>query len=281
MLEHLLGAWGLRHASASGADEALRMLDAAHASGDGYALAILDQEMPGRDGVQLARAIRAHPALTGMRLVMLSSVSDTVAELRGADGGIDAFLTKPARQAALYREICRVLGVQQGDTALRASAPPAAEERLRFAGRALLAEDNAVNQLIARQMLESMGLQVDVAGDGRAAVEALRSAQLRYDVVLMDCEMPELDGRSATQQWRRIESTLGGQPRVPIIALTAHAADSDRLACLAAGMDDYLSKPMTRRQLGETLARWCRPLEAPPASGDMTERAPRAGAASG
>jgi CheY-like chemotaxis protein len=127
---------------------------------------------------------------------------------------------------------------------------------LQLAGRVLLAEDNAVNQLIAEEMLASLGLEVDLAGDGHAALESVQSVQRPYDAILMDCEMPGMDGRTATRELRRLEAANPGTRRTPVIALTAHAADSDRESCLAAGMDDYLSKPMTRSQLAAVLAKW-------------------------
>jgi CheY-like chemotaxis protein len=127
---------------------------------------------------------------------------------------------------------------------------------LQLAGRVLLAEDNAVNQLIAEEMLGSLGLDVELAGDGHAALEAVESALRPYDAILMDCEMPGMDGRTATLELRRREAATPGARRTPVIALTAHAADSDREACLASGMDDYLSKPMTRAQLAAVLAKW-------------------------
>ena len=138
----------------------------------------------------------------------------------------------------------------------------AAQQQLQFSGHVLLAEDNPVNQLIAHEMLGSLGFTVHAVSDGRAAVAAVRSRDVRYDAIVMDCEMPALDGRSATRQIREFESTLPEHEHVPIIALTAHAALSDRDACLAAGMDDYLSKPVTGRELATTLARHYRPKAA-------------------
>jgi CheY-like chemotaxis protein len=105
-------------------------------------------------------------------------------------------------------------------------------------------------------MLASLGLEVDLAGDGHAALESVQSVQRPYDAILMDCEMPGMDGRTATRELRKLEAATPGARRTPVIALTAHAADSDREACLAAGMDDYLSKPMTRAQLAAVLAKW-------------------------
>jgi signal transduction histidine kinase/CheY-like chemotaxis protein len=266
ILEHLLAAWGVRSGSAADADAALAMLEATAEAGAPFDFAILDYQMPGRDGLDLAAAIREHPALAGIRLVMLSSISDA-----DADGerdwrtvGVDANLSKPARHAVLFRELRQLLRTDRGATGSTGTvrivdASPDASSwdgTLQLAGRVLLAEDNAVNQLIAEEMLASLGLEVDLAGDGHAALEAVESVARPYDAILMDCEMPGMDGRTATRELRRREAATPGARRMPVIALTAQAADSDREACLAAGMDDYLSKPMTRAQLAAMLAKW-------------------------
>ncbi|MCU0760723.1 MAG: response regulator [Steroidobacteraceae bacterium] len=274
ILEHLLAAWGVRSASAADALEALRMLDAAAAAGDPFEFAILDHQMPGRDGLQLAGDIREHPALASLRLLMLSSNAASDGERDWRDCGVDAYLTKPVRHAALHRELRQLLAGARaaGETAtMQLPAFAAGGESPRFTGRVLLAEDNSVNQLIAEEMLASLGFEVEVAGDGQSALEAVATTAVPFVAILMDCEMPVLDGRSATRELRRRERAAAAgvagtvPPRVPVIALTAHAADSDREDCLAAGMDDYLSKPMTRAQLAATLARWC-PQAAPAAA---------------
>ncbi len=263
ILEHLLAAWGVRSGSAADADAAMAMLDAAAAAGEAFDFAILDYQMQGRDGLELAAAIREHPSLASIRLVMLSSNSDAAGEQDWRRSGIDAYLSKPARHAVLFRELRQLLrtdgagGASTGTTRVIDASPDATswDGTLQLTGRVLLAEDNAVNQLIAEEMLASLGLEVDVAGDGHAALESVQSVQRPYDAILMDCEMPGMDGRTATRELRRLEAATPGTRRMPVIALTAHAADSDREACLAAGMDDYLSKPMTRAQLAAVLAR--------------------------
>ncbi len=264
ILEHLLAAWGVRSASAADAATALAMLDAAAQGGGPFDFAILDHQMPGRDGLQLASDVREHPALTSIRLLMLSSMSDTEGERDWRACGVDGYLTKPARHAVLFRELRQLLRADANRTESTASLraldaslyPQGWDAQLRLEGRVLLAEDNAVNQLIAEEMLASLGLEVEVVADGHAALAAVQSAAQPFDAVLMDCEMPGMDGRTATLELRRREAASLGGRRLPIIALTAHAADSDREACLASGMDDYLSKPMTRAQLAATLARW-------------------------
>ena len=264
ILEHLLAAWGVRSSSAADANTALSMLDAAAQAGEPFDFAILDHQMPGRDGLQLASEVREHPLLASIRLLMLSSISGAEGERDWRDCGMDAYLTKPARHGALFRELRQLLCVDANRTESTASLraldatlqPNGWDESLRLSGRVLLAEDNAINQLIAEEMLASLGLEVDLAGDGHAALEAVQAAARPYDAILMDCEMPGMDGRTATLRLRGLEAATPGGHRTPVIALTAHAADSDREACLASGMDDYLSKPMTRAQLAATLARW-------------------------
>ncbi len=266
ILEHLLAAWGVQLGSAADAGQALQMLDAAASAGDPFQFAILDHQMPGRDGLQLAGDIREHPALASIRLLMLSSNAATDGERDWREAGVDVYLTKPVRHAVLFRELRQLLATREScTTALDATVQMPAlgdwDAEPKFSGRILLAEDNAINQLIAEEMLASLGFEVEVVGDGRAAVEAATTTQVPFVAILMDCEMPTMDGRSATLELRRLEAAAAGsdavRARIPVIALTAHAADSDRESCLAAGMDDYLSKPMTRVQLAATLARWC------------------------
>ena len=260
ILEHLLAAWGVRSGSAGDAEAAMAMLEAAAEAGEPFDFAVLDYQMPERDGLDLATSIREHPALAPIRLVMLSSISDTDSERDWRRSGIDAYLTKPARHAVLFRELrqlLRTVGATATTRVVDASPDSSSwDGTLQLAGRVLLAEDNAVNQLIAEEMLASLGLEVDVAGDGHAALESVQGVQRPYDAILMDCEMPGMDGRTATRELRQREAAAPGTRRTPVIALTAHAADSDREACLAAGMDDYLSKPMTRAQLAAVLAKW-------------------------
>jgi CheY-like chemotaxis protein len=170
----------------------------------------------------------------------------------GREAGIVAYLSKPVRQTELRRLVCEVLGVRPG---AEASAPTVQEEHS-LEARVLLAEDNVVNQALAVAMLKGFGCQVEVANNGLEAVDALERRS--FDLVLMDCHMPELDGFAATRAIRERERA-GGTRRVPIIALTANAMEGDRERCLAAGMDDYLSKPFKHSQLQEAVARWTLP----------------------
>jgi signal transduction histidine kinase/DNA-binding response OmpR family regulator len=262
-----LAALGLRADSAAGGREALSALFAA-AGRDPYRLAVLDMHMPGMDGLELARLIRRDAGFDGMELIMLSSVgqdlpTQTLRELR-----VHRWLTKPVSQRQLND--CLVELVRPQALAVHAHAAPALAPAGVSGGRALhvlVVEDNPVNQAVAVAMLEALGHSCDVAANGREALDAV--ARIAYDMALMDCQMPEMDGFQATRALRRRESAAGA-PRLPVIALTAHALEGDRERCLAAGMDGYLSKPYSQAQLEQAIRRELeRPTgeaAAPPAS---------------
>ena len=231
--------------------------------GEPYELAILDMNMPGMSGLELARAIKADSAIASVHLIMLTSVNQDCDSETMHRIGISAYLTKPVRQSRLFNSITAVMGAASekcSRLALECGEEDKAEVFL--GGQVLLAEDNPVNQEVARCMLESLGCRVEVASDGREALEVF--SKTPCDLVLMDCQMPELDGYAVTQIIRKEEMQEGkdraeqgqGVRRTPIIALTAHAMQGDREQCLAAGMDDYLSKPFNRDQLCTVLKRW-------------------------
>jgi CheY-like chemotaxis protein len=255
--------WGLRNGSVASGPEALAALRSAHSAADPYQIAILDYQMPEMDGEALGRAIKADPTLHQTALVLLTSVSQRMDTRRLTAAGFDAVLTKPVRALQLMNTLATLWGAKtlntppKGAKAPTLTAPqPPAMAGLPAAGptaraRVLLAEDNIVNQKLAVRVLERLGCRVDVAADGQEAVEML--AMLPYDVVFMDCEMPELDGYAATREIRRREGT---DRHTPIVAMTAHAMAGDREKCLGAGMDDYISKPVRAAALQEALARW-------------------------
>jgi signal transduction histidine kinase/CheY-like chemotaxis protein/HPt (histidine-containing phosphotransfer) domain-containing protein len=261
IVQHRVLSWRMRAGTASNGLQALTALRQAVAEARPYDVAILDMHMPGMDGLELARAIRADAAIAGTRLLMLTSVGvDGEAEaLREA--GVVAHLTKPVRQSELYNGLAEAMG-RPRRTARRAE-PAAPLARVR--GTVLLVEDNAVNQEVAREMLASLGVDVHVAEDGEQALSVLATA--RYDLVLMDCQMPKLDGFEATRRLRARERAEGSL-RTPVVALTANAMQGDREECIAAGMDDYVAKPFTSVQLLLVLRRWLpeapeRPAAAP------------------
>jgi CheY-like chemotaxis protein len=254
ILHRYLTARGVQPGSAGSGEEALAKLQDA-AAGRPYQLVLLDFNMPGMDGLMVVKRLRQDPTLAGTRLLMLSSSSrepSVVDEL-----GIDIWLDKPVRQSDLHDAIATILNRDAGQTLPEEprSLRPGAE--LRFAGeRVLLVEDNLTTQQIGKAMLRQRGLEVVIASNGLEAVAALEREQ--YAIVLMDVQMPELDGFEATRRIRHREAAEG-RPRTPIIALTAHALPADRQKCLDAGMDDYLVKPYSGASLSAIVARWLAP----------------------
>jgi signal transduction histidine kinase/DNA-binding response OmpR family regulator len=255
-------AWGMHSHSADGGRHALELLRAGVARGTPYDLAMLDLHMPEMDGLALARAIKAEPALAAVRLVLLTSVAADSEVQEARQAGIACILTKPVRTAQLYDELAAVMSAAHAQSPTRELLlPPLTAFQAPLSAHVLLAEDNPVNQEVASSMLESLGCRVTVAATGREAVTAL--ARAAYDVVLMDMQMPEMDGLEATRAIREREAHTGSG-HTPIIALTANAFAQDCAACLAAGMDDYLSKPFTLGQLHGTLVRWLPPQTSVP-----------------
>ncbi|MET0661426.1 MAG: response regulator [Steroidobacteraceae bacterium] len=238
---------------ASSADEALALLRHAHSSGRPFDAALLDHQMPECDGAELGRAIINDATLNSTRLVLLTSSGHRAEGQHFADIGFAAYLLKPVTQRDLTECLTVVLGndaqVWHTQTQPIVTHDQLVAHRIVGGNRILLAEDNVVNQKVAVRLLERLGYRVDVVGDGRAAVNAWGTG--RYDLVLMDCQMPELDGYEATREIRRLET---GSHRTPIIALTAHAMKGADEECKAAGMDGYLSKPIDRTLLETTLA---------------------------
>ena len=263
ILHHQVLSWGMRNGCAENGQNALEMLKMGVAMGDPYELAILDMMMPGMSGLELARAIKADPAIASVQLIVLTSVSQDYDSEAMHRHGISAYLTKPIRQSRLYDCIAATLGTQSGKNPQLMSESSDGDKANAFPGaRVLLAEDQPVNQEVARCMVESFGCLVEVVSNGQEALDALSKTQ--YDLVLMDCQMPELDGYAATRIFRERETqkvkNQSGQAqairRTPIIAMTAHAMQGDREQCLATGMDDYLSKPFNRDRLFSLLKRW-------------------------
>ncbi len=251
ILQHRVLSWKMRAGAAEDGPAALVSLRAAVREGRPYHLAILDMQMPGMDGLSLARAIRADASLAATRLLLLTSIGVTgdVAQVREA--GIAAHLTKPVRQSELYNGLAEVM--DRPRRGARHALPQSGAVATAVSGVVLLVEDNPVNQEVAREMLEAMGLQVHLAEDGQQALAVLANGH--YDAVLMDCQMPRMDGYQATRALREREQASGSL-RTPVIALTANALAGDRETCLEAGMDDYLGKPFTSVQLLLMLRRW-------------------------
>ena len=251
-LFHKLKGAQLQPGLARSGEQALEILHSAAKDGTPYQLAIVDQRMPGMDGVTLARTIKDDPEFSSIQLMMLSALTDDDDPTRWQHAGIDAYLTKPARLCELLETIAKLMGIVDEKVTPPSNRQAAAATK--FECTILLAEDNPVNQDLAMEMLEQKGYRVKLAENGRQALTLL--SQHDFDLVLMDCQMPELDGFAATTEIRRREREAGNKQRLPIIAVTATVMVGDRDQCLAAGMDDYLSKPFTQTQLQEMLARW-------------------------
>ncbi|MEW1823694.1 PAS domain S-box protein [Arthrobacter sp. NPDC080031] len=249
VLESQLNTWGLRPDAVADARTALDRSRTAAAAGKPFDIAVLDMCMPDMDGLELAHELSRDPALRGIRLMMLTSASQ-VSKTDMADAGISEWLTKPVRGSELYDRLMRLVAGNPATDAASAFALPPRQDRP-SKGRILVVEDNEVNQLVAREMVAKLGYQAEVAADGAQAVSAI--AARSYAAVLMDCHMPVMDGFEATKSIRARENR---SEHLPIIAMTAGAQDEDRERCLAAGMDDYLSKPVDLAALDEALNRW-------------------------
>ena len=296
-LERQLSGWRIV-GTCAGATEALPLLLQAAARGQPYDVALLDMDLPRTSGLALAAAIHADAALIGVRLLLLSTERAAADSVQRREAGVAYQLIKPARACDLFDAIVppsraegqrgvpsgkgagllRASDIARAERAANSALPPAPpptvpQPRHRARRKVLLAEDNPVNVEVASAMLEGLGLDVSRAGNGEEALHSVQQAD--FDLVLMDCQMPVMDGFAATSEIRRHEQQRGRARQLPIIAITANALQGDRESCLAAGMDDYLSKPFTQQALGQTLSRWIKlpraalPLEdvppAPPA----------------
>ncbi|MFT3870105.1 MAG: response regulator [Nibricoccus sp.] len=263
LLVHLLRRWKLAPTEAIRGDQALDLLLAALAEGQPFELAILDYNMPGMDGLQLAKTIRSTPALSNMHLMMLSSSlsKDQRAELDSFH--FFAIYPKPVRHSTLVRALEKLWGEPSNtpNPVSNTHQPLPAVKPLQQHARVLIAEDNATNQILTRRMVEKIGCKAEVVANGREALDSM--ARIHYHLILMDCQMPEMDGYEATKEIRRLERNGA---RVPIIALTANATDDERQRCLSVGMDDYLSKPVRYAELATMVKRWLENQKLPPAS---------------
>ena len=251
----LLNSWGLRPAEAGDGPAALQALAAAQAAQDPFALAILDLHLPGMDGNSLGRAIKGDPNLQATRLVLCTSMGKAGNQADWEETGFVAALDKPVRRQELLATLEAALRGKSATGRMRTSADSAAKPRLPHA-RILVAEDNITNQQVAAGILRKLGMTAEVVANGLEAIQALET--IPYDLVLMDVQMPELDGLAATRRIRDPQSRVLN-PRVPIIAMTAHAMQGDEQKCLAAGMDGYVPKPVEVSALIAALKKWLKP----------------------
>jgi signal transduction histidine kinase/DNA-binding response OmpR family regulator len=255
ILQQQLQGWGMRVTCAASGQEALQLLPLALRDGELFGMALLDMHMPRMDGLQLAEEMHAMPGAGAIKLLMLSSTYANKERNARAHAGVLRYLNKPVRRADLFRAMTEVLaGVPNGTLQESSAQAPQRGAPLAYArGQVLLVEDSPINQYVAVAMLERLGLSVTHAANGAEAVDLVR--ERHFDLVLMDCHMPVMDGFEATRRIRAWERSRRQTPQLRIVALTANALDGDRQACVAAGMSDYLTKPITGVRLADMLAR--------------------------
>jgi two-component system sensor histidine kinase/response regulator len=267
VLHYQLVAWKIKNASAGSGPEALRSMREAFDSNMPFDLAILDMQMPDMDGMMLARAVKADPSLSTTKLIILTSLGEQLEAEQMRAAGISACLVKPARSSRLLESIASALNGKEAtlqELEEGAGNRKAASISVRSA-RILLAEDNAINQEVALGQLEQLGCTADIVNNGLEALEALQ--RIPYDIVLMDCMMPEMDGYEATAKIREYERqhAPGFDRKQPlhIVAMTANAMQGDSDKCITAGMNDYVSKPVQMSELRRALEKW-KPAVPPP-----------------
>jgi PAS domain S-box-containing protein len=253
-LTALVTSWKARPAEATDGQSALDALLLAEQDGDAFQAAILDKQMPGMDGVTLAQTIKSDARIKNTRLVLMTDLGQVGEGKRMEEIGVAAYLTKPVRRSDLYDCLAVVLARTASEQPVHPLVTKHYISEIRRTNlRILLAEDNEINQQVALGLLGKLGLKADIANNGAEAVHALIARD--YDLVFMDVQMPVLDGFEATSRIRDPHSGVRN-PAVKIIAMTANAMQGDREACLAAGMDDYISKPVTAQTLGQALQKW-------------------------
>ncbi|NVN93186.1 MAG: response regulator [Desulfuromonadales bacterium] len=254
-----LTAWGMWAENAPDGHSALKALYRAREENDPFGIAVIDMQMPGMDGETLGRSIKADERLSDVRMVMLTSLGTRGDARRFHEIGFDAYATKPIRARELKSILTLALTAPGGMPPMSrpiVTRHTAREKLIPFAAvkaRILLADDNITNQQVALGMLRKLGLSADAVANGAETIKALET--IPYDLVLMDMQMPEMDGIEATRHIRDPRSAVSDHG-IPIIAMTAHAMQGDRERCLAAGMNDYVSKPVNPQALAEALDRW-------------------------
>ncbi|MEC4675032.1 MAG: response regulator, partial [Nitrospirota bacterium] len=261
ILEHYIKAWNMVGTSVPDGYAAMKALRHSVEQGQPYDLALLDMQMPEMDGMTLAKTIRENTIFDAVKLVMLTSLGRRGDAEKAKEVGIAAYLTKPIRQLVLFNSLMMLVGSEApSQSPALVTRHTVKEVQRRTTVKLLLAEDNLVNQKVAVRMLERMGLRPDVVSNGKEVLTAWEHGF--YDLILMDCQMPEMDGFEATDEIRKREASAGSggslpqRRHIPIIAMTANAMKGDRERCLEAGMDDYLAKPVKPKMLEEVVSRW-------------------------
>jgi len=260
VLTKMVESFGCHVETAASGARGLEMLHTAARAGNPYQIVLLDMQMPGMDGEQTARAIKSDPLVRDVKIVILTSMGKRGDAARLRALGCSGYLLKPVKQQMLYEALLAILNSNEDD-APDLVTRHVISEKLSVGKRILLAEDNSINQKLAVAILQKAGYSVDVVEDGLQAFEKTISGG--YNAILMDVQMPEMDGFESTRKIRDWESMQG--LHIPIIAMTAHAMKGDRERCLEAGMDDYVTKPIESRVLHNVLSRW---LESTPEQSD-------------
>jgi two-component system, sensor histidine kinase and response regulator len=269
ILQEQISSWDMRNRAYSMNEEALQALREAHQAKDPYQVVIMDCHSAESDGERLGKAIKSDPLLKDTLLAMLVSIGQRGDAKRAMESGFSAYLVKPVSPSQLFDALSMLWGARAegreaelitrhivAESRIAKGAPLMEKERHPLSARVLVVEDNIVNQKMAVRMLDKMGCRVDVAANGSEAMERIETST--YDLIFMDCQMPEMDGYEATAAIRRRSN---GSKHIPIIAMTAHAMQGDREKCLQAGMDDYISKPIRKENLSEIVRKWTVPLE--------------------
>lgn len=259
IIERYCQSWDMDVSIAEEGEKALAMIHEAAREGRPFDLVLIEMLLPGLDGIGLARTLRADKAYGSLKLIMLTERDRRQAQELAAKVGFDSSLSKPVRQSLLLDALCDVVSKPIEQQALPITEKTSLMDELHAAVREnrliLLAEDIPTNQKVAQLILRKLGYACHSVDNGQAALDAMGT--LPYALILMDCQMPVMDGYEATRKLRQREAETG-QPRLPVIALTANAMQGDREKCLNAGMDDYISKPVSTDKLHEVLARWSR-----------------------
>ncbi|HUF03083.1 MAG TPA: response regulator [Aridibacter sp.] len=262
-LLHQAKTWGMLADEASSAEAGLGLLKAAARSREHFEILVVDMDMPGMGGLELAEKIKDEPLLRRTRLILLASAARRSRIRKPSEKGIHAIVSKPMRHSELLVKMSDLLTDTAAQALTGLEGTPATENPLALTGegigsgsrkpspRILIAEDNMVNRKVLLNQVRRLGFEVEAVSNGAEAVEAVRGG--RFDLVLMDCEMPEMDGFEATRAIRALED---GRSKIPVLAVTAHVLNGERDKCLAAGMDDYLAKPTRQDSLGDMIRRW-------------------------
>jgi len=255
VLEEQLKTWGCRAESVSGGNRALIKLNQGLFDNDGFDIAVIDMHMPSMDGADLGKKIKQNPDLKDTKLIIMTAIGTKGDTKRFEEIGFSAYLSKPAKQSYLFECLTTLVSASEvnpkEDNKIITKYTLSETRNLKF--KILLVEDNEINQMVALATLHKLGYIADPVGNGKQAIVALETTS--YDIVLMDCQMPEMDGYQATKQIRDLKSRVIDH-KIPVIALTAHATKEDRNRCLNVGMDDYMAKPFQPQTLADMLKKW-------------------------